>query len=201
MTWRAIVPLKAPGQRKSRLDGILSSAERDQLSERMFAHVTSQLASCSLIASVSVLAPVRPRGWAGGWAPDGGLGLNGELMRLRALGGRERLLVVHADLPGLCVEDVSALVRGAEAVGVALAADRHGEGTNAVALKAEQSFAFCFGPQSLALHKAQHRNCAILQSTGLSWDIDTPEDLALLRRATIASRLAPAPLEPGLALI
>ncbi|MGR4863074.1 2-phospho-L-lactate guanylyltransferase [Caulobacter sp. LARHSG274] len=197
MNWRAVVPLKARGQRKTRLAAALSAEARDLYSERMFDHVASQLADCPGIDEVTVLAPARPQGWSGAWAPDGGLGLNAELMRLRATLGGARVLVVHADLPWLCAADVAALLQATHTADLALAPDRHGSGTNAVALAGDLPFGFCFGPQSLALHRVQRPGCAIVVRPGLSFDVDTPEDLAIMRRtpardAVERSRLAPA---------
>ena len=65
-------------------------------------------------------------------------------------------------------------------VGAALAADRHGLGTNAVALRAGIPFTFHFGPASLAAHRAAApAGARIVTTPGLGLDVDTPEDWTL----------------------
>src|SRR3546814_18344636 len=59
-----------------------------------------------------------------------------------------------------------------------LAPDRHGSGTNAIALMAAAPFEFAFGENSLALHRTTSgRRAAIVRRLGLSLDVDTPDDL------------------------
>jgi 2-phospho-L-lactate guanylyltransferase len=109
------------------------------------------------------------------WRRDLGRGLNAELAALRdAITGP--LLVVHGDLPLLGVEDVSALLAAAQVAGVALAPDRHGLGTNAVALREGADFGFAFGEGSLARHKLAP-GAVTVSRTGLACDVDTPADL------------------------
>jgi 2-phospho-L-lactate guanylyltransferase len=190
MTWRAIVPLKAAGARKTRLAARLSAAERDRLCLEMFAHVIATLAACPLIGGIDVLSPVRPDGWEGAWLRDGGRGLNAELAGARARLGGSRILVVHADLPWLAGADIAALVEAAEARGAALAPDRHDQGTNAIALRDDAAFDFRFGPGSLRLHRARLADYAIVRRDGLARDVDTPEDLE--ERAPTARARLPA---------
>lgn len=76
--------------------------------------------------------------------------------------------------------DVSALLAGASRAGIAIAPDRHGTGTNAVALRDDALFRFRFGPDSLRHHCEQVLDAAIVRTRGLAFDPDTLEDLALL---------------------
>ena len=192
MSWRAIVPLKGAGARKTRLAARLSAMERDQLCLEMFAHVTGTLMACPRIGGVCVLSPVRPDGWTGAWLRDGGQGLNTELTRARARLGAARILVIHADLPWLASEDVATLVEAAEASGAALAPDRHDQGTNAIGLRDGAGFDFRFGPDSLRLHREQLPDGAIVRRDGLALDIDTPEDFEPLAREPRARVRLPA---------
>ena len=63
---------------------------------------------------------------------------------------------------------------------IAIAADRHGTGTNAVALAPGRHIRFCFGAESRAGFSAQ-TGVRVLNRPGLALDVDCPEDLALAR--------------------
>ena len=97
------------------------------------------------------------------------------------MAGRD-VMVILPDLPDLTSGDIDDLIDAADPTGAALAPDRHGLGTNAVALRAGTPFAFHFGPASLAAHRAATPGGArIINTPGLRLDIDTPEDWALAR--------------------
>ena len=122
-------------------------------------------------------------------APNGGKalgrstkdgGLNAELAAWRAGQGASPLLVIHADLPLLDAGDIADLLDAAEASGIALATDRAGMGSNALAIADGRNFAFCFGVGSRALHVAQAPAMPVLATTGLAADLDTPDDAAFV---------------------
>lgn len=175
MTWTAIVPLKRGAERKTRLAGRLSPLERAMLSDRMALHVIACLQACSAIERVVCLAP-SGIGHVELW-PDEGRGLNIELGHARARLGTGAMLVIHGDLPLLGSDDIDQLVESA-AGGIAIAPDRHGTGTNAVAIDADVPFSFHFGADSFAAHRqAAGGDLRIVRRVGLGLDIDTPEDL------------------------
>ncbi len=178
MSWTAIVPIKSPGDRKSRLAAQLSQADRVQLSDSMLWHVLGVLQQTPDIAEILVVSATRPAGWQGSWVQDAGRGLNTELQT--AAGSLHRnVLVIHADLPALAVDDVAALIAAAEK-GVAIAPDRHQSGTNALAVQDVTDFCFHFGAQSFALHReAAGARGTVVCRDGLALDIDLPEDLSI----------------------
>lgn len=141
--------------------------------------------------------------------PPGRPGLNAALAHARdhvrttsATPGR--LLVVHADLPLLTTDDVGAVL--AAPSDVVVATDRHGTGTNLLALPVPaapvpsgetdppdgspavpgEGFRFRFGPGSRAAHEAEAAahglTCAVVQRPGTATDVDTTDDLATLER-------------------
>ena len=121
--WTALVPIKAPGHRKTRLAPYLSPDQRETLAEDMLAHVAEVLRASPSIMRAVLLAPDPPEDGFDGWIADEGRGLNVELDAARAALGGD-LLILHADLPRLTVEDVETLL--AEAVDApAIAPDRH----------------------------------------------------------------------------
>jgi 2-phospho-L-lactate guanylyltransferase len=175
--WTAVVPLKMGPNSKSRLGSLLSPEHRRHLVGRMADHVVNALDAVGAIDETVVIGTSSKPDWPVRLVPDLGRGLNGEL-DAAALTIINRLIVIHGDLP--CVEprDISDLLTAAEESGFAIAADRHGQGTNALALThLPAGFAFAFGEGSFAAHHALLGDkLAIIDRPGLACDIDTPED-------------------------
>lgn len=179
--WHTLVPIKQGGNGKSRLAEMLSQEKRDGLSLRMARHVLSELGCCSGIKDITILSTECPDWWSGSWAADGGQGLNAEINGWRQGCDGGAVLFIHADLPLLLAEDVRHLLDVAEADGIALATDRAGEGSNALAIADGRPFEFRFGPDSRRLHAAQSPAMTVVQRISLSADIDTPDDLIFAR--------------------
>jgi 2-phospho-L-lactate guanylyltransferase len=178
--WRAVVPIKQGASGKSRLSPLLDPAQRDSLVHRMAAHVLATLSGMAAIDRIEVLSPQAFAGWDGGWQRDLGRGLNAELTAWRATVGQAPVLVVHADLPMLCGDDVAALLAAAQRHGVALAHDRAGLGTNALAIADGREVGFRFGVDSCRQHREQYPAMGIVARAGLMTDLDTPEDVHAL---------------------
>jgi 2-phospho-L-lactate/phosphoenolpyruvate guanylyltransferase len=185
VTWTAIVPIKPAATRKTRL-ATLDPAMRVALTERMLAHVLRVTGDHAAIARVLVLS--RDPVGRSGWLEDQGRGLNRELQAVRGRFGN--VLVVHADLPFLHGDDLAALIDAAHRCRAAIARDKTGSGTNAVALTAGCDIAFAFGADSLRRHHRQYPAGAIVDRPGLAQDIDTPDDLHACAMASIVG--APA---------
>ena len=87
-----------------------------------------------------------------------------------------RLLIVHADLV-----DPTGLGEFDPGEGVTLVADRHGLGTNVLALASGLEFRFGYGANSLEHHRREaHRlglACTVITDSPWSWDVDVMEDL------------------------
>ena len=117
-------------------------------------------------------------GWSGGFFTDVGRGLTAERGAAAMVLGAKPLLAIHADLPLVGSTDIAELLAEASKAGCAIAPDRLGTGTNAIALRDPTGFAFAFGPGSFALHQAAAGGSArIVRRPGLALDIDTPDDL------------------------
>jgi 2-phospho-L-lactate/phosphoenolpyruvate guanylyltransferase len=176
--WTAIVPMKSKGQRKTRLEGHVTESGRDQLSEQLFSHVVRTLQDCPQIIRIVVLSGAPPAQLGVDWVVDAGGGLNAELERVRADIGDAAVLIIHADLPLLEAADIGILLALAEKTGIALAPDRIGSGTNAIALKGDRQFELKFGADSFRLHREQATNAGIVSGRpGLALDVDTAADL------------------------
>ncbi|QAY69210.1 2-phospho-L-lactate guanylyltransferase [Xylanimonas protaetiae] len=195
----AVVPLRDGVSGKSRLAAHLTPAQRRGLVTELARHVLGTLAAYPFdeivvvtadpLFAAEVLGDVLPPVTVLA-EPPGRPGLNAALDAARA-SVREatwgaRLLVAHADLPLLTVDDVEALLR-AEA-DVVVATDRHGTGTNLLRLHADDEYAFRFGAGSRAAHEAeaarQGLRAVVVDRPGTAADLDTLDDWADLPAPT-----------------
>lgn len=178
--WTALVPLKLDDSGKSRLSPSLNNAARADLAEEMARHVLSVLQGNARFQRVVVLAKARPKWWSGAWSPDTGKGLNTEIAVWHKEHAVGPLLIIHGDLPLLSAADVDHLLSQGEEFGAALATDRAGQGTNALALADGRDMIFRFGIGSRKAHSDQHADMPVIERTGLMADCDTPDDLTYI---------------------
>jgi 2-phospho-L-lactate guanylyltransferase len=178
--WRVVVPIKQGKEGKSRLGSMMAGDARSSLADRMAAHVLGVLQGCFDCAQITILSPQRPEDWDGDWKRDEGRGLNAELSAWRDAQGNAPILIIQADLPLLTEDDVQALLRAADH-GAALATDRTGQGTNALAIDDGRPLALCFGANSRSRHCVQYPDMPVLQREGLMADLDTPDDARFVR--------------------
>jgi 2-phospho-L-lactate guanylyltransferase len=187
----AILPVKSFGRAKQRLTGGFSN--RPELAAAMVADVLAALAQVPELDEVIVVTAQAGATGEGvtivhdpveaGQSAAALRGIDAALER-----GAERVLLVPGDCPTLDPREVSALLEHRE--GVVIVPDRHGHGTNALLLTPPDVMEPSFGDGSFARHAARARaagaglKVADIRSLGL--DIDTPDDLAALRRALAA---------------
>ncbi len=109
-------------------------------------------------------------------------------------GGATAIVVLPIDLPFVSVEAVDAVIDALVSEPgptVVLITDRHGAGTNALALRPPDVIAFAFGRGSRAAHRdgAARAGARYVELGGpLTVDLDTPEDLVFVE-STAAERL------------
>jgi len=187
-TW-VVIPVKPPAGAKTRLAGALSAPEREDLVRTMLAHVVSEVRQ-SRVDKLLILGPSRlglPENVP--LLADPGTGLNPALQSVLPQIEANRLIVLHADLPGITSAEIDLLADAPEGV-IAIGPDRHGKGTNALSLPLPHAkdFTFAFGPDSYAKHVAEANRLGIeirtIRSAGLERDVDEPEDLADAARMT-----------------
>ena len=201
----AIVPVKQLDSAKQRLAAVLGAGAREALAQAMFNDVLAALRRVERIQHVAVVtgdATVAAAAHGEGVtvlddpAPAGqstaaAIGIRHALAR-----GYERVLLVPGDTPLLDPGEVDELLATAVA-SVTIVADRHGEGTNALAIVPPGIFEPSFGPGSLERHvtaaEAGGLACRVQACASLEHDVDTPEDLAELwtqldRRRGLAPR-------------
>jgi 2-phospho-L-lactate/phosphoenolpyruvate guanylyltransferase len=187
---RIIVPHRGLEAAKTRLAPSLDPAERIMLASQLLQRVLR--VAREVTDDVVVITPSRPlaeivEASGARLAVQRGMGLNEGLDQARTdalIDGIQTLVILHGDLPNLRGEDIEALVRalpGGDEPGVAIAPDRAGTGTNALALRPPGVIGFRFGVGSFAAHAAEVERAGVkavaVDRAGLAFDLDTPEDL------------------------
>lgn len=189
MTLRIIVPHRGLAAAKTRLSPVLDDAEREALAKRLLERVLAVAhQACGDVVVITPSEALGPLVQAAGarLAHQLGMGLNAGLEQARreALANRvETLIVLHGDLPNLSADDIAALLAAVpRPIGVAIAPDRAGRGTNGLALRPPDAIRFRFGIGSLAGHHAAAEAARVpiveVHRPGLAFDLDTPADLA-----------------------
>ncbi len=211
-----VVPMKSLREGKSRLAPALDPMRRRAFLERLLLRTlerAAQFPGLERTLLVSGCSETRTRAAEFGaqvLEECACVGLNGALrqaqLAVRRLGA-SHMLVVPCDLPLLDAEDLRRLADAGSAHSVGVAPDRARQGTNGLCLEPSLEFAFSFGPGSFVRHLEHVRQlgmqCVTVESAGLAFDVDLPEDFAHLgelERAGYASVIAPPPTEsPGCA--
>ena len=203
----AILPVKSFGAAKQRLAPALGSGARQALAQAMFADVLDSLRRAEGLDAVAVVtadpaADAAARGASVLVLPDtaqAGQSAAASIGIAFALAeGFERALLVPGDTPLLDPRDVTSLLAVPRAVSIV--PDRHGTGTNALALSPPDAIAPSFGPGSLTRHveaaRAAGVSSPVVQIPTLMLDVDTGADLAALVDALTSGRgQAPATRE------
>lgn len=189
----ALVPVRSPGEGKTRLATVLSREERAALSGAMLADVTAALVG-SRVTRIVVAASGAPAA-----AAASALGLDvvldppvvhtldGALAAAGArLGPTAELLVVAADLPRLTAADVDALLATRAAVAVAPTDDG---GTGGLLRRPGSVVATAYGPGSGSRHLAHARRAGVASEVvrrhGFAADVDTWDDVVALTGAVV----------------
>ena len=175
----AIVPVRTGPTVKRRLAHVLGLDERRELVRTMFEHVVGVLEASGLRVVALSPQPLAAGSTLETWTDAPG-GLNAALDAAVERAGMPAV-IVHADLPHLCVEDVEAVL-GSDA-DVVIGRARDG-GTNALLMRTRIRCAF--GTSSALAHAARARaaglRAAVIDRPSLALDVDD-------EAALVASRL------------
>lgn len=185
-----LVPIKAFDRAKLRLASELDPAQRAELARFMAGRVLAAAAPLPAVVvcdDEDVALFAEDMGARVEWTP--GLGLNGAITEAVGRAARrstDRVVVAHADLP-LAVD----LAGVADFDGVTLVPDRRGEGTNVASVACNAGFSWSYGPGSFERHRDEADRLGlavrVLDSPGLAWDVDLPDDLTLPDGTRLAS--------------
>jgi 2-phospho-L-lactate guanylyltransferase len=190
----AIVPVKRFSQAKQRLAKALSPQARQELCREMLGDVLEAIAESSEITETIVVTrewdlPVVEVPWTG--ISDKRRTTHSKAATLgveRALAeGAECVAMLPGDCPLLDPAELDGALRRAKPGRVAIVPDRHGSGTTALILSPPDAIEPAFGPGSRERHEKLARGfgheVAIERLYSLSLDVDTYEDLTVLRQA------------------
>ncbi len=174
-----VVPIRSFRSGKGRLAGVLSDQDRAALARKMAGKVLDAAGALPVYVISSdeeVVAFASDRG-AKVVADPGSLNAAANAGRAAvAADGFERLIVIHADLA-----EPTAFAWVADFDGVTIVPDRHGGGTNVLALPTDPAFDFAYGEGSRTRHEreATARGLAlrVVDDAALGWDVDEPADL------------------------
>lgn len=183
-----LVPLRSPGEGKTRLAGVLDPVARAGLAGAMLADVVSALTAGGCPRVVVAAGGPAAAGAAAALGvevvtdPPGVRSLDAAVAAgVGRVAPRDDVLIVMADLPCLTGDDVARLC--AEDAEVVLAPTTDG-GTGALLRRPAKAMPTAYGPGSAARHAALARSAdrqlAIVPTTGFSRDVDTARDLDAL---------------------
>jgi 2-phospho-L-lactate/phosphoenolpyruvate guanylyltransferase len=197
----AIIPVKRLQTAHARLAEATAPAERRRLAEAMFLDALTKLRRSDCLDEIVVVTAddsvARQARWLGhsvlkqsddaGHSQAAGAGARWAIEH-----GAERVAMLPVDCPLLDVEELDDRL-GQTPRAAMIVPDAHGTGTNALVLSPPDAFAPAFGPDSCARHVSSARaagvSFALEPIDSLAQDLDTPEDMTILRDALI---LAPA---------
>jgi 2-phospho-L-lactate guanylyltransferase len=195
-----VVPIRTFALANTRLSDALHHDARAALALRLADTVVRAAEQVPVVIVTS--APEVER-----WARDRGLEVApdpGSLDAAAASGvaalsgvGVKRAVVAHADLP--FVTSFRGVTRDAERPIAVLVPDQRDDGTPVLSLPTEVPFTFAYGPGSFRrhLHAARAAGLAVrvVRDAGLAFDVDTVDDLQVLRErnpAILAVEVAPS---------
>jgi 2-phospho-L-lactate guanylyltransferase len=192
----AILPVKRFADAKQRLAPGIGSTHRAELAAAMLEDVLEAIDAARSIERTIVVSS-EPRAIELALArgvevlpdPDEG-GHSGAALagiaRAQQLGA-ERVVLLPIDCPLLAPRELERLLTGMPDRYVAIVPDRHGTGTNALALAPPDAIEPSFGEGSCARHVAAAREAGIPYGVeelpSLALDLDTPADVVALTMA------------------
>ncbi|MCS7050901.1 MAG: 2-phospho-L-lactate guanylyltransferase [Thermomicrobium sp.] len=187
----ATIPLQALTRAKSRLSSLLDATQRQQLVLSLAQHTIDTLQRIPGIEKVLVVTPdpqiaTTATRWGALAVLQAEPGLNRAIRAVQHAARQEgysALLIVLGDLPLLAPGPVRNALALLEPRGVVLAPDRHGTGTNLLALAPPGVIEPAFGEHSRRRHRlaAVRARCTLreLWAWPLALDVDTAADLEL----------------------
>jgi 2-phospho-L-lactate guanylyltransferase len=197
----AVLPVKRFAAAKQRLAPGIGSTHRSELAAAMLEDVLEAIDAARSIERTIVVTSepraielARANGAELIADPDEG-GHSGAALagiaRAQQLGA-ERVVLLPIDCPLLAPRELERLLTGMPERYVAIVPDRHGTGTNALALAPPDAIEPSFGEGSCARHVAAAREAGIPfgveELPSLALDLDTPADVVALTRELEARR-------------
>ncbi len=190
----AVLPVKRFAEAKQRLAAGIDDEHREAVVAAMLDDVLEAIGEARSIERTIVVSDEAVAAVGAEVVPDPGEGGHSGA----ALAGIARAEQLDAEcvvlLPGDCPllepRELDRLLTGLPASYVAIVPDRHGTGTNALALSPPRAIRPAFGAGSCARHVAAARGAgvpfAVEELASLALDLDTPADVVALTRELAA---------------
>ena len=188
-----IVPVKQFHLAKQRLSTVLSDEERAYLAKMLLHDVLQSITnspkvSHTVIVSRDPAAEEIAHAFGCKFLPEDKADLSLAVSQGASFArshGASSFTMVPGDVPLITAEEVTRLITNAPRLsGITIVPDRHGTGTNGLVVRPTNLMPFQFGEGSYQLHieaaKALGVTATQLPLSGLSLDIDTPNDLLSL---------------------
>jgi 2-phospho-L-lactate guanylyltransferase len=190
----AIVPVKRFSQAKQRLAKALSPQARQELCREMLGDVLEAIGESPQVERIIVVTrewdlPVVDARWTGVADKRRSTHSKAALLGVeRAIAeGAECVAMLPGDCPLLDPAELNGALRRAKPGRVAIIPDRHGSGTNGLIMSPPDAIEPAFGPGSRERHEKLARGfgheVAVERLYSLSIDVDTYEDLTVIRQA------------------
>ena len=194
----AIIPVKAFSKGKSRLSAALNDEERLALNKIMFSHVLRVAISTPKIDEVIVISrdsnalDMAEKTGAHAILEEDESTLNGALETARKAASvleASALLILPSDLAKIGSKDLEIIIQSnsPDTSSVVIAPDTKLSGTNVLLLQPPDTIPFSFGKNSFLKHQedANKAGCkvTILERPNLTFDVDEPDDLKVLRKS------------------
>jgi 2-phospho-L-lactate/phosphoenolpyruvate guanylyltransferase len=191
----AIIPVGTFDGAKSRLGDALDAEERQELVEGLLTRTVVAALAVDRLDDVLVISPDREvlakaAALGARTLQQRTVGLNAGLREARTdvvAGEANAIVILPIDLPFVGAAEVDSV---AEAIdtdrdgpSVVLVTDRHGTGTNVLAVRPPDGIDVAFGPDSRAAHRtaAEAAGATYVELDGpLTIDLDTPDDLVFV---------------------
>jgi 2-phospho-L-lactate/phosphoenolpyruvate guanylyltransferase len=195
----AVLPVKRFDAAKQRLGGGIDDERRAELAEAMLGDALDAISAARTIER-TIVVTTEPR--AAELAAEAGVEVLSDFAdeghseaALAGIAAAEArgsgcIVLLPIDCPLMDPRELDRLLTGVPDLYVAIVPDRHGTGTNALALAPPSAIRPAFGEGSCARHVAAARDAGIpfsveaLPSLGL--DLDTPADVVALTRELAA---------------
>jgi len=191
-----LIPVKSSGA-KSRLSPVLSRVERYELESLLLSGLLKALKGAGLLASTHVISSdpeilgLATKSGAGIVREARDNGVNAAVEAgVNALPRPMKVLVLPSDLPLLRASHLRDILSLSELLQVVIAPSASFNGTNALLFSPKSGYQLSYDNDSFWNHlKAGARkglSVGVVSKTGLTFDLDTPEDLLELARARVS---------------
>lgn len=203
MSLWVVIPVKPLRLGKSRLSGVLPDADRENLNKNLLVQTIQCTQSISKIAETVVIscdpAALRlSREFGVRTIREGHCTNINNALRKATSAIRsfhvDQLLVLPADLPFLCSDDLSQLIQKIKSPPeIIITPDRNKNGTNVLLIHPVGILDYDFGNWSFRKHIEQAERkkirVEIYNNENLAFDLDTPNDMEYLKQENILGQL------------